>query len=174
MNSNLLKSNVTSCQKPLSDCLKETSVKNIVLNLLEGCKEISKDELINISDSQFLNSSFKLAFQKDKLKGFAVSESKFYIFYLGVFLRFQVDDICKRVTIYISNDFDLKKSKFSELINLITLKIEVYCNQSFSQVLKHLKNNDFFIELKRKERFLNFDKFEDEIVVSHEVKKYDD
>lgn len=42
MNSNLLKSNVTSCQKPLSDCLKETSVKNIVLNLLEGCKEVIK------------------------------------------------------------------------------------------------------------------------------------
>lgn len=139
-------------------------MKNYILNILNEYKELTSEQIMNLVDDDFRNSEFKLNLLKDKTKGAKISDTKFYVANKNAVIKFQYDEICKRLAIYPSED--VKEFPIRELNNLNVVKIEFYCNESFTQLQKVLKENGYEQELVRKDRFLN-EKYENEVVLSY-------
>lgn len=139
-------------------------MKNYILNILNEYKELTSEEIMNLVDDNFKNSEFKLNLLKDKTKGAKISDTKFYVTNKNAVIKFQYDEICKRLAIYPSED--AKELPVIGLNNLNVVKIEFYCNESFTELQKVLKENGYEQELVRKDRFLN-EKYENEVVLSY-------
>lgn len=139
-------------------------MKDNILNILKEYKELTSEEIMNLVDNDFKNSEFKLSLLKDKTKGAQISDTKFYLKNKNIVIKFQYDEICKRLAIYSSED--IKGLAIKELNDLNVVKIEFYCNDSFIQLRKELKENCYDQELVRKDRFLN-EKYENEVVLSY-------
>lgn len=138
-------------------------MRNKILNILKEYKELTSDEIMELADDGFQNSEFKLNLFKDRTKGAKTSDAKFYVKNNNIVIKFQYDEICKRLAIFPSED--IKKFAIKEMNCLNVEKIEFYCNESFSQLQKNLKANSYKQELVRKDRFLN-EKYENEVVLS--------
>ncbi len=139
-------------------------MKNYILNILKEYKELTSEEITNLVNDDFQNSEFKLNLLKDKTKSAKTSDTKFYVKNKNFVIKFQYDEICKKLAIYPSED--IKELAIKELDRLNFVKIEFYCNDSFTQLQKELKENGYEQELVRKDRFLN-EKYENEVVLSY-------
>lgn len=141
-------------------------MKNIILKNLSEYRELSITDIINLPSKLFINSSFKLNLIKDLQKCESFSNSKFYLTDGKIVLKIQFDDICKKISLFFSEDADDIDHLLFTIINLPYKKIEAYLNNSFTNLKNNLQKNNFIIELLRKDRFLNNQNYEDEIVMS--------
>lgn len=140
-------------------------MKNYILEKLTNYQELTSDEIMNLCDDKFLNSSFKLNLIKDKSKNAKVSDTKFYLKSSNNVLKFQYDEICGRLTICTSNDITKDFESFVKKLTLDNCKIEFSCNSDFDVLLNILKNNNYVIEVVRKDRFYN-GTYQDEVIIS--------
>mgnify|MGYP003296614878 CR=1 FL=1 len=140
-------------------------MKNYILEKLTNYQELTSDEIMNLCDDKFLNSSFKLNLIKDKSKNAKVSDTKFYLKSSNNVLKFQYDEISGRLTICTSNDITKDFESFVKKLTLDNCKIEFSCNSDFDVLLNILKNNNYVIEVVRKDRFYNGN-YQDEVIIS--------
>lgn len=140
-------------------------MKNFILEKLKNYKELSSDMIMSLCDDYYYNSPFKLNLLKDKQKNAKVSDKKFYLSNGDFVVKFQYDDICERLDIFPSKDIVNFEQILKTLKGLMVSKINIYINSGFNNLQQELSTN-YSVELVRKDRFLNDNKYEDEIVFS--------
>ena len=141
-------------------------MKNIILKNLSEYKELDITDIINLPSKTFVNSSFKLNLINDAQKSQNFSNSKFYLSNGNLVIKFQYDDICKKLTLFFSQDTNNIEKLLFTIITLPFKKVETYLNSSFVNLKNLLENNNYIIEVVRKDKFLINNQYEDEVVMS--------
>ncbi len=148
--------------------LKGGFMKEIILKELPQIKCCDREEILNLEVDKFVNSDFKNYLKKDISRGATLSPNKFYLLIDGCLIRVQFNDEVKRIVIQLSQDI----GGLTELSNFISVlekqdlsKIEFVCNSNFIKAITFVKQRNYEIELKRKDKFFNSD-FENQVVLS--------
>lgn len=144
-----------------------SSMQNIILEIFKDYKTLDRDYILNLNGSGLANNAYKLNLLKDQKKGVKISDSSFYMAKNNYYIKVSYNEIINKLTLFPSSDLDELSLYIKNLKKLNFNKIEVYCTNKFYNLQKQLLKLGYIIELIRKERFLNNNIFEDEIVLSY-------
>lgn len=144
-----------------------SSMQNIILEIFKDYKTLDRDYILNLNGSGLANNAYKLNLLKDQKKGVKISDSSFYMAKKNYYIKVSYNEIINKLTLFPSSDLDELSLYIKNLKKLNFNKIEVYCTNKFYNLQKQLLKLGYIIELVRKERFLNNNIFEDEIVLSY-------
>ena len=139
-------------------------MKNLILKALPNYVELKSEDIMELNEQEFINSAFKTNLNKDKQKNAKVSENKFYLKNNDVIIKFEYDDQTCKMAIFVSKD---NNGTFIKTIEQISadIKVIVYdCNEQFVDFNLALKENDYSLVVRRKEKFLNNGKYNDNLI----------